>query len=975
MIRTGYSFRTAYGHVRDVLSRIQTIGLECAPIADRASTFAFTRFSKAASAASLRPVYGVELGVTWDLNAKKQTLDYWTFLAIDDLVPLHRLLYKATGCMQAEPALRYDQAANAEGLIKITGHRTIFEVPNSDADSTSYGTARKIEPRDDLFVGVSAASSRGFINEAVRRGFNLIASYNNYYPTEADKETYRVMLGQRSDAHSYPQHILSDDEWREQTSRMLTPIQQELVLTNRKEILARCNAKLGKAKLLKPDRPKTLRAMCIDGATRLGCDITREEYAIRLDHELRMIAEKQFEDYFYIVADLVTFARQHMIVGPARGSSAGSLVCYLLGITAIDPIPYGLLFERFIDVTRNDLPDIDIDFSDEQRVLAFKHAEQKYGKQRVARLGTVMMYGPKSIFKAVGASLRIPTWRTNKVLDSLVERSGGDTRANMELEDTFASTDAGKKLVEEYPEIKIATRIEGHPTVSSQHAAGIVLTEDEVMKYVAIDARSGATMCDKKDAQELNLLKIDALGLKQLSIFERALVHIGKPPRSIDGFLEALPLNDNLAFNVLNQQKFSGVFQFTGVTLQSLSKDIHIDKFNDLVNITALARPGPMATGGATSWVQRRIGNEAVTYDHPLLKPYLEETLGIITYQEQVMKIGRELGNLSWADVTALRKAMSQSLGEQYFNQYGDRWKVGAVEKGIDRELANKIWFDMCAFGAWGFNKSHAVAYALVSYWCLWLKAHHPVEFAAATLDAIVEPGKQIAYLRELKAEGVDYIPFDRDHSARRWAIKDQQGAKLLVGPLHTIKHIGPAAVEEILTARERGEPIKKKSIIKRLESAKTPLDSLYPIKDRISQFDLAALGVKSTKFRTVPIKDVQCGVTDKVIIIGVLRKLNPRDENEDVNVAKRGGKILSGPDKSLGMFLRDDTDECFCKISRWDYAKYGAKVLDRGGTKKAIYAVRGTIPPDFRMIRVDMVIFVGYIDEDYEVTLQEAAE
>jgi DNA polymerase III alpha subunit len=252
-----------------------------------------------------------------------------------------------------------------------------------------------------------------------------------------------------------------------------------------------------------------------------------------------------------------------MVVGPARGSSCGSLVCYLLNITTIDPIPFGLIFERFIDINRTDLPDIDIDFSDERRQLVFDYAEEKYGRAHVARLGTVGLFKPRSALKQAGASLRIPTWRIEKVLDSLIERSSGDARAMFALEDTLKGTEAGRAMLSEFPEALIAGRMEGHPANSSQHAAGIVITQEPVAEYVAVDARSKATMCDKKDAEVLNLLKIDALGLTQLSIFERTLKLAGLP--DVSGWLEQLPLDDQAAFDVLNKQHFAGIFQFTGI--------------------------------------------------------------------------------------------------------------------------------------------------------------------------------------------------------------------------------------------------------------------------------------------------------------------------------------------------------------------------------------------------------------------------
>ena len=942
MIRTGYSFRTAFGHLPDVVARLKAIGATCAPIVDRNSTFGYVRWTKLCKEADLRPVYGVELGVGAVTNVKRPTLDYWQFLAIGSIEPIHEILERATE--NKEPSLLYQAAQDAPGLVRIAGPRANLE---------------HVDPTR-VYMGLSPALPRGLYRQAQERGFRFVAKANNVYPTEDQRELYRIALGFRADAQSYPQHILSDDEWQTAMD-WVDPMVRLAALQNRDRILAESTAQLARATMLVPQRPTTLRAMCEAGAERLGINLKDQVYADRMTRELDLIQEKQFEDYFYIVAELVTFARERMIVGPARGSSAGSLVCYLLGITAIDPIPHGLLFERFVDVTRSDLPDIDIDFSDQNRQQVFDHAEEIYGAERVARLGTVNMFGPRSIFRQIAVPLRLPEWRINPVLDSLIARSSGDTRAMQQLEDTLKDTDAGKALLAEHPEVMLAAKMEGHPTTSSQHAAGIVITEQAVRRTVAVDRRTKSTMCDKKDAQELNLLKIDALGLKQLNVFERTLELIGQPPQSVHGFLERLPLDDDAAFAVLRRRHFAGIFQFTGITLQSLTRGITVERFEDLVAITALARPGPMATGGATTWTKRRAGTERVTYPHPLLKPYMEETLGVITYQEQVMKIGRELGDLSWKDVTALRKAMSQSLGQEYFDQFGVRWKAGAIAKGIPPELVDKIWFDLCAFGSWGFNKSHAVAYGLVSYWCCWLKAHHPLEFAAATLDTEEDEDRQIILLRELKEEGISYVPVDPAHSEARWL---PQGTNKLLGPLTNIPGIAGKYAHEIVSARRLGRPLRP-ALAKKLTNPKTLIDSLYPVQDRINALHP---GHKPT----VPIAAIKMD-TYNFVASGVLRKMNPRDENEDVNVARRGGRRVTGPDKSLLMFLRDDTDEIFCKIDRYLYEQLGRAIQERGRTGKALYAIQGDCPPDFRMIKVRNVKYLGDMDPDHSV--MQAAE
>jgi DNA polymerase III alpha subunit len=967
MIRTGYSFKTAVGHLPEVLARIKDVGLPAAPIADRMSTFGFVKWTKLCGE-DIKPVYGVEIACVPELGTKRPAADYWCFLAKDDVSALHELVWLATRNPDKEPALTYAQAMSARGVVKITGERLLIDRLPSYVE------------RDDFYFGLSPATPRGLYNMAKAAGLPMVAMNCNTYTNPEDREFYRVTIGWRSSGQSYPQHILTNEEWLNATERFATLGDQSEALENRDAILASCNATLKKATLLRPEHPKTLRQMCEEGAAELGCDLTDPVYSARLDRELDMIATKQFDDYFYIVADLVQYAKTVMLVGPGRGSSSGSLVCYLLKITTVDPIPFGLLFERFIDITRNDLPDIDIDFSDERRHLVFEYAERKYGAERVARLGTVGTFKPRAALNQAGDQLKVPRWRIEKVFDSLINRSSGDSRANQQLEDSLNETAAGRELVAAAPEITIAARLEAHPSNASQHAAGVLMTDRPVREYVAIDARTKAAMCDKKDAEVLNLLKIDALGLKQLSIFERTLELLGKPARN--GWLETLPLNDPAAFEVLNRGHFSGIFQFTGRSLKNLVRQAGVQNFDDMVAITALARPGPMGTGGAGAWARRRAGKEPVSYPHPLLQPFLEETLGEMVYQEQIMKVGKDLGDLSWADVTAMRKAMSKSLGAEYFERnFGARWKANVIAKGLPPDIAESFWADLCRFGLYGFNKSHAVAYAVISYWCCYLKAHHPLEFAAATLDAVEDPEAQLEMLRELAIEGVQYKPVDPQHSTAKWTPVYSGNSRKLVGPLTSVKGIGPASVKEILDARAAGQPLRP-ALLRKLDNAKTPIDSLYPVADRIKQLipDLAAANILTTPLRCA---DIQCGVQGEVVLIAVVSKIAPRDENEDINVAKRGGRVYTdGMTQSLNMFFKDDTGEIFAKINRYDWHRHEAQaIIDRGRSGSAIYVLKGPVPHDFRMIRITKIKYIGDMDtalqpdREDDQPQQEAAE
>ncbi len=969
MIRTGYSFRVAAGHLSEVLDRLVEIGWNCAPIADRCSTYSFVELTKETEKRNLRPVYGVELAVSPEPAAQKPIYDYWAFYARDDIRELNELVTKATSSPGREPALRYEEAVD-NNLLKVTGPAILPDLLPS--------------PRDGLWVGLSPAIPRASARALLKAGHRPLARSENFFPREGDENLWRTIV-RNSSSQTYPMHILDDASLQGWLAKAHGEEVASQALLAREGLLAASRAGLVKASILKPPRTRSLLELCREGAKRTGTNLRDPVYAERLERELRLIKAKDFEDYFHIVADMMTFARRHMVVGPARGSSCGSLVCYLLGITSVDPIPFGLIFERFIDITRTDLPDIDLDFSDAKRDMVFAYMDEKYGEERSARLGSVNTLGAKGALALVSSALSIFRGRTNEVAATVIKRSTGDSRAGSTIEDTLKETETGRKFAAEYPAAaSILPRLEWHPFAPAQHAAGIVLTDRPVTDYVAVNARTGSAMCDKYDAEMLNLLKIDALGLAQLSIFERTLELVGEEP--LTSTLEKIPLDDQAAFDVLNEGRFSGIFQFDRSTASSkLVEELterfakgnrgRIESIDDIASLTAIVRPGPLGSGYADEWLKRRSGQHQIEYAHPALEPYLKDTYGLVIYQEQVINIGRDIGGLTWEDSTQLRKAMSKSLGKEFFDKYGDKWKKGAIENHhFDKDLADVTWNELCTFGMWAFNKSHSVAYGIISYWCCWLKAHHPVEYAAAVLDSLSDPTRQIDMLRELDREGVRYVSVDRDHSEYRWVPK----GKVLVGPLTNIKGIGPAMVMRIIEARRNWEwwkgltegqrdlviprlpsaqlyaeagswlDLLTPSSRERIEKATTPIDSLTPIQDAA----MRTPGFVDVVTPQTKVADLRPG--SFALIIGKVTRLSPKNENDHQAIAKRGGVKLTGPTESLNLFVRDDTGEIFCKVNRYDFHRLGGSFIENG--EGAIYAIKGNVPPDFRMIRVQDV-------------------
>lgn len=949
-LRTGYSFRAAAGSLDECMSRVKECGWGAAPITDRASTFGWVRWSKLAAKNELKPVFGIELAVSKDIHEKKPVVDYWTFIARDSIAPINKLLGTATKQFRYQPLLSYEQAiAAAQEVFVICGRRTDLE---------ALGTK-------EVYYGLQPGAVRGHVRKAAELGLKFVATSDNVFPRKPDLGFYEVLCGRGASTQTYDQHIQTDEEWLASMGRVgLEASDLHIALYNRDQVWQASTAQLQKAELVHPPRPKPLREMCEDGAKKLGVDLTDPVYKARLDRELELIQAKEFEDYFYLVADICIWARERMAVGPARGSSCGSLVCYLLEITTVDPIPFGLIFERFIDINRADLPDIDIDFSDQSRPLVFEYMEQTYGSERVARLGTVAMFKARSALQEAGAALRVPRWKCDAVAEGLVERSSADSRATDTLEDALRETNAGREVLSEWPEILISARMEGHPRHYSQHAAGVVVANQPIANYVAVDHRTNATMCDKKDAEDdLNLLKIDALGLTQLSVFEDALEMIGMTMAD----LQSVPIDDQAAFDVLNRKEFSGIFQWNGNALQSLTGQIHVDRFDDIVAISALARPGPLATGGSGQWASRRAGGEVPPGLHPMLDELAEDTYGVVVYQEQVMKIVREMGGLSWEDTSLIRKAMSRRLGNEFFEQFKRKFVAGAKSNGVEEDIAAEIWDQINTFGSWAFNKSHAVAYGFISYWCCWLKAHHPFEFAAATLTHEDDPARQIQILREMKAEGYDYVPIDAEQSTDSWRAGVRDGKKVLIGPLQNVKGIGPKMVNAILGARARGEQIPDRAK-KLLADPKTELDSLFPIRDALNRI-MPDPTERSIFTKPCAIADLR--KQESVLVFCTPIKINPRDENEEINVAKRGGTLIEdGPTSFCQLRIQDDTGTIMAKVNRFNFEKVGQQIVDRGRPGKALWALKGKMfemSGDFRILSVKQARYIGDIDKGAE--------
>lgn len=908
--RSEHSHREAYGPVEEVAERLAAIGCEQAGLVDSKGTWGHVAWQKALLAHDIQPLFGTEFKMP-DGEGRKPSC----WVLSEDL----RAFYRLSSTNPTTP----EELAQATGVVRFAG-------------------AALTDPECFDYIDVNPRSIRrtmAAIELHKRTKKPLVITDDNDYPAPEDKLRF---LAWNDSKKMTPQHILSDSEMIAALKPLLGDELFDQAWRNTFEVGERlAGQRLNVAPMI--DVAGDLAALVEQGRQyRLQqghIEAWTDEYQQRLEREMDMIKRKNYESYFLVVADLVVWSKERMLVGPARGSSAGSLVCYLLRITEVDPLIHGLIFERFIDVNRDDLPDIDIDFNDQKREQVFEYLGNTYGQDNVARIGSINRLKPRSVMAHAGKKLGIPHGATFSVLNVLIEYSSGDSRYGKGLEDTLNNTRPGREFMERFPEAELMGELENHASHTGVHAAGIIVSNVPVIEHCTV--RDGVAHLDKKDAEALNLLKIDALGLRTLGVIEDT--GCVTPEE-----LYALRFNDERVFDIFNQGKFSGVFQFEGGAQRRVSTQIPINEFTKIDHVTALARPGPLGGGAANTYIARNMGREEVAYRHPSMEAYLSDTLGVVLYQEQVMRIVREIGQFSWEETSVIRKAMSGRKGKEFFDRRGEMFAEGAAEQGIPQEEAYTIWEEICSFGAWGMNRSHTVSYAMISYWCAYMKYHYPLEYAAACLRHAKDDEQTIEILRELNKEGVDFLPFDPHLSRINWAAIDGK----LVGGFMNLIGIGPVKAQFYVQKRDKDgltdEDLKKIAKHKPKHEDLTPGRTLWGhIYD-----DPAAHNIHGPVQHIADLEDFEVGV-----IICKLVRQERRDENETVRLAKRG-YAKSGQTLFLDCFMVDDSTSkpVVVRIKTGLWPTIGEKMADRAVPDKDWFLVRGKWLKQFSMMTVNKI-------------------
>jgi len=884
-IKTEYTFGQTFAPLKRVVQRLKEMGVTAAGIVDQNSTWGHVPWFKACKEAGIQPLLGVDLVVSDDDGTQRM----W-FLArtTEGLSELYRATSKAhhqtvsTRSGKLPRLYRRDVLAMSDAIIKFAGDIT-------DADFLlEAGAVLDLNPASRILN----ARKRSM---AQQHGLRLVETADNAFAYPEDKQAFE--FASRSSLKPSPQHII------------------DIEVTPELEAIAASCAELELPKAPMIHFPGNLEAVCREGIKNRGLEATwTQEYEDRLQYELDLIRSKDFESYFLVVSDMVHHAKKHMLVGPSRGSAAGSLVCYTSRITEIDPIPPRLYFERFIDVSRTDLPDIDLDFPDDKRHIVFEYMAEKYGADNVAHIGTVAQFKPKSALIQVCKALNIPPSATAAVKVAMIERAVADSRANNCLEDTLNDTEPGREFMRLYPQAAAAALLEGHASHTGTHAAGLLVCNDRINNYCTVDA-DGIAHLDKNSAEHLGLLKIDVLGLRTLSVLEDS----GVP---IDWY--NLPLDDQATFDIFNEGRMCGIFQFEGNALRSLAQSIEFKSINEVDAATALARPGPFASGVTSKYVERHNGAHYEPI-HPKIEALMAETYGLPLYQEHTLAIVRDIGKFGWKETAFIRKSISKRMGQEFFNTFFGQFLEGAMAQDIPEKAAREVWELIQTMGAWQMNKAHTYSYAVISYWTAYLKSHYPLEFAATNLRNAKDEDSAVELLKEMVREGVEYVPFDLERSKLNWSVQDGK----LYGGFLALKGIGESKAAKLIEARDAGKLTPKQ--IETIQKAENVFGDIFPMHRLYGDLyaNPRAHGIMS---KVVDIAELTEGMDHgcERVFIGELVHKNSRNINEDMLIKKRNGKVETGQLDFLDVRLRDDTGLIGGRINRFDYLRIGKELLEQ---------------------------------------------
>ncbi len=837
-VHSEYSLLDGACRISALVKRARELKMPALALTDHGFMGGALEFYQKAMAEGVKPIIGQEMYVAPRSRLERKTdgikdASHHLLLLVKDMEGYKNLL-KLSSLAYLEGFYykpRIDKevlAANSRGLVGASGclkgeiAQLILRGDTKGAERVA-GEYNEIFGPGDFYLELHnhGLEEQGRVNRELveisqRLNIPLVATNDVHYMDKGDSFAHEVLLCiQTGKTLSDEQRMkFSTNEFYFKSQAEMTEALEEFpeALERTIEITEKCNLELnfrderGRQIYHIPEyrvedgktQMEYLRELCMEGIARRYPKQTAEVKQ-RLEKELSIIERMNFESYFLIVWDFIRWAKsQDIPVGPGRGSAAGSIVSYALGITDIDPLRYNLLFERFLNPDRVTMPDIDIDFCDDRRSELIEYVSKRYGSSNVAQIITFGRMKAKAVIRDVGRVLGMPYGEVDKIAKLVPNEPKIRLSEALEMEPDL------RRLQKQDPQVgrllELAFVLEGLARNASTHAAGVVIAEEPLTEYLPLCMGSNdepMTQCAMKAVEDIGLLKMDFLGLRTLTV-EHNTVKIVERTKGVKISWDEVTLNDPATFDLLNRADTIGVFQLESAGMRELSKKISVDRFEDIIALLALYRPGPMRM--LDDYVKRKHGIESFKYDHPALEPILKDTYGVMLYQEQVIQIAHEIAGFTMPQADNLRRIMGKKIVDQMSRQR-EVFVDGAVKKGVKRAVAGRIFDLVAKFAEYGFNKSHSAAYALIAYRTAFLKANYPVDYMAALLSSEINNTDKIAeYIAECRRMGIKILSPDVNESFSRFTVV---GDSIRFG-MAAIKNVGSGAVESIISAREK---------------------------------------------------------------------------------------------------------------------------------------------------------------------------
>ncbi len=837
-LHTEYSLLDGALTIEQLISYCKTYQVPSIGISDHGNIFGAVNFFLACKKAGIRPVLGIEMYVTPDVTIRDHREKYFHLM----LIVKDKIGYKNL-CLMLEqaytrgfyfkPRVDYEMLkAHSEGLIAtsacIGGHIPQLLLQNRDDEANAYlDQTLSIFGEENYYFEVHPAdqAEQKIVNQKIfdlgqKRGIPIFAAADSHYFKAEDKYAHEVMLaiqtkGKMTDTDRYTfgdclVHLRSPNEMRAAFP------DREDVLYRTGEVADRCDFQFETGKHFFPnfsvptqeDPDAYFIRLCREGLAelfekkRIVTDHP-EVYHERLTTEMALIKKMGFVTYFLVVGDFIQWSKKNSVpVGPGRGSAAGSLVAWAMGITDIDPLRYNLLFERFLNPERISMPDIDIDFCIEGRERVIEYVRERYGHDKVCQIITFGTMMAKGVVKDVARALGIPFEDANAITDLIPNQLGITLKDAFEQEPRLAVMRDGNPIIAQM--FEVASKLEGLTRHASKHAAGIVITPEPVAQmlpvYVPSKTTDLVTQYAMTELDTLGFLKMDFLGLKNLTLIKRVITLIEKNHGiAIDP--AHLPLDDQPSFDLITRGDTTGVFQLESSGIRDVLRRLKPSCFEDIIAVNALYRPGPLGSGMVDDFIERRHGRQEISYLFPQLEPVLKETYGVIVYQEQVMKIASVIGQYTLGEADILRRAMGKKKAEVMVEQRAIFVRKAAAAS-FDEHKAGDLFDLMAYFAGYGFNKSHSAAYGMIAYQTAYFKAHYPVEFMACLISLENhDPEKMAEYIQETRGMNINVLPPDVNASDLDFTARNQEIRFGLIG----VKNAGSTGICNCIAERVKG--------------------------------------------------------------------------------------------------------------------------------------------------------------------------